>query len=163
IGLRRVSQPEVDPEIVLRQITRSRFHIADENLSADGKLQPCANPVTIASGPDGSDENGVAAISSLVAKDIRRCADIGDHDIQIAVVVEIPYSERSAGFLQSEARSGRRADAGKLAGSVIPEQQLHLLVTGVVPNQFCVVDDVTISHRQIEVAIVVVIEESCTP
>ena len=38
IGLRRVSQPEVNPKIVLRQIARSRFHFSNKNLSPDGKL-----------------------------------------------------------------------------------------------------------------------------
>ena len=38
IGLRRVSQSEVDPNVVLRQIARARFDIPHKNLPRDGKL-----------------------------------------------------------------------------------------------------------------------------
>ena len=62
----RFPQPEVDPQIVLRQIARSRLDLPDQNLPVNEKLQPRANAVSIAFGPDGADQNGVGAISSVV-------------------------------------------------------------------------------------------------
>ena len=63
------------------------------------------------------------------------------------------------GFLYGEAGAGRRAHAGELAGAVVSEQEIQLFIARAVSKTLDVVDHVAIGDREVEIAIVVIVEE----
>src|SRR5947199_294922 len=100
----------MDAQIVLPLITGSGLHMAEKNLSTHRQFQTRSDAIPIALGSHGPDEKCIIAIAAVVAEQIGRLAIVPDHDIQIAIIVQIANDERTADFLQSESRSGRRPD-----------------------------------------------------
>src|SRR5262245_50909600 len=115
-------------KIVLGKIARSGFHFPHQDFVAHKQFQAGADAVTIALRSDRAYEDGVGAIASVVPEYIGACADVGDEDVQIAVVVEIADGKSAARLLYREAGAGPRPHAGELAQTVVSQQKIQLLI-----------------------------------
>src|SRR5262245_26907540 len=76
VGPRRIPQTEVDAEVALRQVAGPRFDFPNQNLAADRQLQARPDPVSIALRPDGSNHQGIAAVSAIVSQEFGCLANV---------------------------------------------------------------------------------------
>src|SRR5215470_15654626 len=92
----------------------------------------------------------------------RRAVEIIDHEIETPIAIEIADREPASGPRIRERTSRRRADPLKLAVQ-IPKQQRLLRVTRAPLMRIDLRVHVTVHHKQIQPAIVVVIDKARAP
>ena len=101
----------------------------------------------------------VVAIAIVVAKKVRRTVVGGDHQVEIAVVVEVGVScaARNHGAPQRRANVGR--DILELSLALVTEEQRRLGVMKVGAHNADVVGDVAVRGKDIEMPVEIVVEE----
>src|SRR4029450_3784259 len=103
---RRLTQPEVSPQIVLPKVAGTRLYLAQLPALADRTHQARARRAAIALGADRTDEEGVACVAALVQQQRCGVAVVGDQQIEVAVVVDVAGGEGTAHQLAGETRTG---------------------------------------------------------
>src|SRR5688572_4443174 len=150
----------MNPQVVLCMITGSGFDVTHQDATANSKLQFRSDTVPVAPGTDGSNQEGVAAIAAIVPKHVGGLSIIPNHEIHIAVVVQIPDSQPTAHLFQRKPGAGTWPDITELSGAVIFKKEVSLFVAGIVAKARHIVDDVPVDDNQILVRIVVIVDES---
>ena len=95
----------MNSEITLREVARSRLDLSHEDLVSDGQFQAGADAVAVAFGTQGPYEERVRAISPVVSEQLGSLADVGDDDIEIAVVVEVANRQATTRSFRGETRA----------------------------------------------------------
>ena len=78
--------------------------------------------------PGEIDREEVVPIAAVVAQERRRTVEIADHDVDVAVVVEIAERRTPADAGRAQRRAGVLADLGERAVTPVPVQQRALPV-----------------------------------
>ena len=106
LGHSRTPQAKMNAQVVLSLVAGSRLDVTQQNLSIHGQFQTRADAIPIAFRTYRADQKSVAAVPSIIAKQVRRLAVIADQDIEITIVVQVSHRQRAADFLQCESRAG---------------------------------------------------------
>src|SRR5262249_46389004 len=89
-------------------------------------LHAASDAIAIGFGANGLNANPVLAISAIVSQNYSPLAEIADHDVHIAIVVDVSEGGTAAGPIVLEGRAG--SDAHEMAGLVVQQQGwLHVL------------------------------------
>ena len=100
VGLRRAAKPEVPARVLLGKVAGPALHQSSLNQLAGAHRHLSADGGGIRPGTLQPNNQPVAGVGGLVAQDLRAAVQIGDDDINAAVVVEIPRCDTAADALR---------------------------------------------------------------
>src|SRR5688500_4512615 len=98
------------PRIVLSEVAGSRFHFARLPPVARGDGDARAEAVTIAAGADEAHEERAPPVAAVVPEQLGSAGVVGDDEIEVAIVVDIPRRQRAADRRRREPAASLAAD-----------------------------------------------------
>src|SRR5207245_8643139 len=123
-------------------------------------LQPASDAVAIRFLSDRLNADPAFAITAIIAQYVGLLADVGDHDVDIPVVVQIAEGGAPACPYRVEHRPG--IHGAEPAGEV-PEQQWRLQILQIGRRAFDGVHHVTLCNEQVLPSVVIVVEQAGAP
>src|SRR3954463_15631105 len=120
----------MEPQIVLRKITAAAVDFANLSEVAGNDFDSRTHAIAIAFHSDRLDQNRIACIAAIISQHLRRSVKIIDHDVNIAIVIDIAKGGAPARALLNEWRPQLPADFGKGAIAVVVMHKVALPVGG---------------------------------
>src|SRR4051812_8064496 len=160
LGPGEFTEPEVQPEIVLRVVARSAGHLVQLRAPSSGHLHPGADPGPVRFGPHALDEDRVVPGAPIIPEERRRAVQIVDEHVDIAVVVEVAEGTSPAEILRGNRRTGFRGHIAEPAVSEIAIEQPWLPVREVKLPAGDLRVDVAVGDEDVAPAVVVEVEEA---
>src|ERR1041385_9030846 len=130
INLRSLLESEMQPQIVLRKVTAAAVDFANLGEIAGNDFDSRTDAIAIAFHSDRLDQNRIAGIAAIVSQHLRRSVKIIDHDVDVAIVIDVPKRGAAARALLDERRPQLRADFGKGPIAVVVMHKVALRVGG---------------------------------
>src|SRR5688572_5569356 len=144
----------MQPRVVAAQIAGHVVNLADLRLPCNLRTHGCTEPECVACRALCTYLNPVAVAESLILQQDGALPDARDHDIQMAVVVEVGNGEAAADTPGLERGTTTGRDIAEFAADVFV-QQILLFVGERRLIQLHVVYDMSIGDVYIEIAVVV--------
>src|SRR5688572_23008199 len=141
VGLPCAPEPEVLPEVALRQVARACLDLPELSLAPGYEAYPCADAASVALFPYRPYHQRRTAIASVVAQKVGALAVVGDQQVQVAIVVDVSGRQCPADLHEREARSRAGPDVSQ-PSAVVAQQEVALRVAGVGAEVRGVVQDV---------------------
>src|SRR5215213_2477365 len=154
---------EVEPEVVVRNVTRAAAHLVHLGQVLAHDSHPRSYAVAVGAGADRFDEHEIVRISSVIAKELGGSVEVVDHQIDVPVIIQVPECGPPAHalFHQRVARLGRHFRERSVA--VVLVKELALAVARVEVGLIDLRVDVTVGDEEVAPAVVVVVEELRPP
>ena len=105
----------------------------------------------------------IVIVPCVVHENVRRTAVLGEYNIQVAIIVEVPNCKAPRGIVLSEGGTGHTANVFDSSTLEVVQQQQRLAIMDSVLALVGSVIGMTMAKDQIRPAIVVIIDELDTP
>src|SRR2546425_5599467 len=122
----------------------------------------CADGINICLRTHQSDAEPMVSVANLVPQQNRRAIVLGHKNIHAAVVVKISQRKSAGGQLFREDGATRRADVLETSPGVLKQNHRFKIIYVwelLLDHQV----RVTVRHEEVEVAVIVIVEELCSP
>ena len=143
----------MQPEVILREKTTAASNLLDLTQIAGDNPDPRSNPISIAPGADGLDQDGIRGVAAVVPQQLRCAIKIIDQHVDIAIIIYIAKSGAPADPRFQEWGARLRGYLGEGSVAIVLVKQLPLAVW------LSLRVGVAISDQQVDPTIVVIVKE----
>ena len=153
---------EVGAEVALGEVAAAASNVSNLRDAAGLKTNASAHCVAIGLGADKFEVDEMISVRAAVMEQQRSVAVVGDDDIDETVVVEVGEGDPATHVVRLKDRTGRLAHLSELAIVFIVEERVVLFVVNFGRGLLDFRIDVTIGNKEVEPAVIVVVEETST-
>src|SRR5262249_1000598 len=150
-------EPEVEPEVALRQVAASAAHFVHLSKIAGHNFDPRSDAVTLTFDSNGLDQYRIISVAAVIAKQLWRSIKISYNDVDIAVVVEVAESDATAHPFFHQRCAALRSHFREGSVVAIPVKQL------VLPVGAHLRVNVTVCYKEVNPPIIIIVKEFRSP
>src|SRR5262245_36787377 len=163
LRLRRLAEAEMDAHVVLRVVAAAAANLVDPRPAVGFNLDPRANAVTVRFRADEFDRNPVVIRRRIRPQQNRKIVDRVDHDVDVAIVVEIAERASATGSRFDKRPADLLGDVFERALTLVLIEDFALRVAGLGGQLLDFGVDVAVDQEDVEPAVVVEIHEPAAP
>src|SRR6266480_2669741 len=147
----------MESQIALREVAIAAANFVPLNQISGNDFYFCTDTVSIALNANRLDEHGVFGITAIVPQEFRSAVQVVDHNIDIAIIIQIPKCDAAAYTSLQKGAAELKAYFCKGSVTVVLMNEVALAIA------WDLRVDMAIGNKQINPTVIVVVEKLGTP